>query len=100
MRRRSRSALLALLPVTAALVLTASSGCRTIRAARILRDSQRPAHELTEGVRGDEVLVADVAVHLYRPSDESGPRPALLLCHGAVDTGARDPLCASASRPC
>ncbi len=75
-----------------------SSGCRTIRAAGILRDAQRPAYELTEGVHEDEVLVAGVSIRLYRPSDESGPWPTLLLCHGAVEAGAGDPRLVALAR--
>ena len=90
-RDKSRRALLLLLLVTAMALGLVSSGCRTIRAARILRDAQRPAHELMEGVHEGEALGAGVSVRLYWPSGGSGPWPTLLLCHGAVDAGPHDP---------
>ena len=97
MRVKSRCALL-LLVLVSEVALGLCSGCRMVRAARILRDAQRPTYELTEGVHEDELLVAGIAVRLYRPSDESGPWPALLLCHGAVEAGARDPRLVALAR--
>lgn len=85
-----RSFLLLFLLAIPMVIALASSGCRTIRAARILREAQRPAHELTSGVREESVDVHGVRVHVYRPSEGDGPWPSVLLCHGAVDAGARD----------
>jgi dienelactone hydrolase len=69
---------------------TWSAGCRTTAALRLLSDAQRPAHELADGVDEEELSVEGTAVLLYRPSGADGPWPGLLLCHGAVDLGARD----------
>ena len=76
----------------------ASTGCRAVAAARLLRDAQRPSHELAGRVEEREVLVDGLAARSYRPRGHAGALPGLLLCHGAVDSGPYDPRLVALAR--
>jgi dienelactone hydrolase len=80
-----------LLIVAALCTLAWAGGCvGMVRAADLLQDAQRPAHELAGRTEEWSETVADVPVYFYRPRDGEPPFPALVLVHGAVDTGARE----------
>jgi dienelactone hydrolase len=72
-------------------LLVWAGGCvGVMRAASLLRDAQRPAHELAGRVHEWEERVDGVQVLFYRPRTEASAFPAMVLVHGAVDTGARE----------
>jgi acetyl esterase/lipase len=72
----------------------AFASCGTIRAGMMVRDAFRPAAELAPQVEETRIVVRaagqDVPVRIYRPKGEDGPRPAVVLIHGAVTGGAGD----------
>lgn len=80
------------------LVIAAGSfalvSCGTIRAGLMIRDALDPPPELAQEIaQTDEVIdtrAGPVPVRIYRPKDEDDPLPAVLLVHGAVETGAYD----------
>ncbi len=82
--------------IAVALVLTVvlSGACSALRAGVLLRDAMEPPADLTERVQSSEVRVrtrsGDTDVLLFRPRTGDEALPALVLCHGAVETGARD----------
>lgn len=91
-RVRARWIVLAILALL--LVIVAACACSTLRAAALLQDATTPPADLVERVHKSELSVATRAgpteVTYLRPWGEDGPLPAIVLCHGAVEGGARD----------
>jgi len=91
MLRRTGCILSALVLAAAGLAL---ASCGTIRAGMMVRDAFKPAAELAPLVTESRMVVRaagqDVPVRIYRPVEEEGPLPCVVLIHGAVTGGAGD----------
>jgi pimeloyl-ACP methyl ester carboxylesterase len=84
----------ALAVLVIALCTFALASCGTIRAGLMIRDALNPGPEVAEAIAETSEVIrcraGPVPVRIYRPKDEDGPLPGVVLVHGAVETGASD----------